>query len=320
MIYMKYRLGIFSRLIKIDKEYIIIFVWYKRYKLYHNWKVIYNLEYSYKKLLIKWELFLWNKQIWDDLINSLEKIWFIIPIWWNNVILELKTLHDYLSWPISYYQKLWLKEEISIFEEKSKIYSLQNNINISLNNQDSFLKFLSNRKTKRNFINNNWRLNLEDFLQIWFRIHSVEKSWILLHGNHQSAWWFYDIYSSLILFKEINWYDIWIYEYNKYLNKIIFKKNFDNRNKWYIKESLNNFYNINWILVIIWDLTFITKKYSYRSYIYQLIEVWEILQNSTIYSMSKSLNISAFGWFIEEELKNIIKIRDNSIIYSVIIF
>jgi len=32
MIYMKYRLGIFSRLIKIDKEYIIIFVWYKRYK------------------------------------------------------------------------------------------------------------------------------------------------------------------------------------------------------------------------------------------------------------------------------------------------
>ena len=36
--------------------------------------------------------------------------------------------------------------------------------------------------------------------------------------------------------------------------------------------------------------------------------------------MSKSLNISAFGWFIEEELKNIIKIRDNSIIYSVIIF
>ena len=278
MIYMKYRLGIFSRLIKIDKEYIIIFVWYKRYKLYHNWKVIYNLEYSYKKLLIKWELFLWNKQIWDDLINSLEKIWFIIPIWWNNVILELKTLHDYLSWPISYYQKLWLKEEISIFEEKSKIYSLQNNIN------------------------------------------SVEKSWILLHGNHQSAWWFYDIYSSLILFKEINWYDIWIYEYNKYLNKIIFKKNFDNRNKWYIKESLNNFYNINWILVIIWDLTFITKKYSYRSYIYQLIEVWEILQNLTIYSMSKSLNISAFGWFIEEELKNIIKIRDNSIIYSVIIF
>ena len=98
------------------------------------------------------------------------------------------------------------------------------------------------------------------------------------------------------------------------------KKNFDNRNKWYIKESLNNFYNINWILVIIWDLTFITKKYSYRSYIYQLIEVWEILQNLTIYSMSKSLNISAFGWFIEEELKNIIKIRDNSIIYSVIIF
>lgn len=47
--------------------------------------------------------FLWNKQIWDDLINSLEKVWFIIPIWWNNVILELKTLHDYLSWPISYY-------------------------------------------------------------------------------------------------------------------------------------------------------------------------------------------------------------------------
>ena len=94
---------------------------------------------------------------------------------------------------------------------------MQNNINISLNNQDSFLKFLSNRKTKRNFINNNWRLNLEGFLQIWFRIHSVEKSWILLHGNHQSAWWFYDIYSSLILFKEINWYDIWIYEYNNIL-------------------------------------------------------------------------------------------------------
>lgn len=70
MIYMKYRLGIFFRLIKIDKECIIIFVWYKRYKLYHNWKVIYNLEYSYKKLLIKWELFYE--------INKFEMIWLIL--------------------------------------------------------------------------------------------------------------------------------------------------------------------------------------------------------------------------------------------------
>lgn len=156
-------------------------------------------------------------------------------------------------------------------------------------------------------------------MKVGFSLNNLDHNGLLIHWKTQSAWWFYDIYPYFFILKETNFYKKWIYYFDKYKQKVFYKKDFLNID-FLIEKSIDNFHNLNWFIVLVWNIEFVSKKYSYRSYLYQSIEVWGIFQNVTLYWLYNNFNISAFWWYIEEDLSKEIWLSNDQIIYSVLLF
>lgn len=319
---MMYRLNIFWKMVKINDNLILICIWNKKIRLSHkDKKVIYNLDYCYRKLLIKDSLNLSNKQLWNELIFFLEKIWFFIKISDNNYnssIDELNLINELFSNPLSNYSKITLNDEVSILKEKNNIKNI-NNYKKFEKVWDNFIDYLMTRKSIRNFNKNLTENNIIWMMTAWFHLHTIKDNWYIVNWNNPSAGGFYEINGYFILFKDIENYKKWLYFYEK--SDCSIKKIKESIiSDYFIKDSLKNFSEINWILLFVWDLEYISKKYGYRSYLYQSIEVWVIIENILLYNLKSNIWSCVFWWFIHDKLIKYIGLGKNNIIYSSLFF
>ncbi len=325
-----HRLNIFARLLQISANEVVLYIGYRKWKLNHkDKKVIYNLIYSYEKSIAWKYVNLANKQLWDDVIDLVERIWFFIDIEKGNTVnsrAEFRELSNLVSNPMPYIKTISSSQESDLLEKCHNWvhnYTLLESVDIPDADKSGFSDLLKKRKSNRRFHDN--KIEKESLFQIihnWFGIKNMKDKNISHHGS-ASAGAMYQVDLFVVLFSENSDIKPWKYFYSKKESKLwliqwVNKSEFIGNS--FLPTTLD-YSKVNGMFILTGSIEFELEKYWHRTFLYQALEAWSIGQNMVITSLIHGkIKLLQFWWYFEEPLKDELQLDENRYILSSFLF
>lgn len=243
-----------------------------------------------------------NKIYSSKLLNTLIDQKVIIDI--NDIYYEIKLWHNY--------SRRFISNNVNV--EKSLNDSLDQFRPIQTSEKDSFCSYVSTilqrRCSYRNF-NTNKEVSRKKFKSILSFVYwtyyktSIWKPEIIKFNG--SAGW-YNSLCAVVIYKKLD--KIWIkYEWVETLlwddvsNILFWLNNFDlsgNRK----------------LLIILWDLSFISKKYQNKSYLLLSLEAWLVAQNIVLFCLENNIQTCHYNGFNEKIIRKKIWLQDSVIFFT----